>query len=100
MEEQIKQIQNNAIEEISLSQDVKALEETKVKYLGKKGKLTAILRGMGGLSPEERPIIGGLVNEAKESLEKLIEEKEEKFKTEELNKKLEAEEQRSASKFV
>ena len=46
---------------------------------------------MGGLSPEERPIIGGLVNEAKESLEKLIQEKEEKFKAEELNKKLEAE---------
>ena len=46
MEEQIKQIQNNAIEEISLSQDVKALEETKVKYLGKKGEPTDILRGM------------------------------------------------------
>ena len=46
---------------------------------------------MGGLSPEERPIIGGLVNEAKENLEKLIQEKEEKFKAEELNKKLEAE---------
>jgi len=51
-----------------------------------------VLRGMGGLSPEERPIIGSLVNEVRDGLEKLIQEKEEKFKTrKELNKKLEAE---------
>ena len=37
-------------------------------YLGKKGKLTEILRGMGSLSPEERPVMGALVNEAKEEV--------------------------------
>ena len=79
------------INEIENAKDLKQLQDLKVKYLGKKGELTAVLRGMGGLSPEERPVIGGLVNEAKESLEKLIEAKEEKFKIEELNKKLEAE---------
>lgn len=91
MKEQIENIKKTAIEEIAKAEDLQTLENARVKYLGKKGELTAVLRGMGGLSPEERPIIGGLVNEAKESLEKLIEEKEEKFKTEELNKKLEAE---------
>lgn len=91
MEEQIKQIQNNAIEEISLSQDVKALEETKVKYLGKKGKLTAILRGMGGLSPEERPIIGSLVNEVREKIELILKQKEEELKNKEMEEKLKTE---------
>ena len=91
MEEQIKQIQNNAIEEISLSQDVKALEETKVKYLGKKGELTAILRGMGGLSPEERPIIGSLVNEVREKIELILKQKEEELKSKEMEEKLKTE---------
>ena len=78
MKEQIEQIKENSINEIENAKDLKQLQDLKVKYLGKKGELTAVLRGMGGLSPEERPVIGGLVNEAKESLEKLIEEKEEK----------------------
>lgn len=91
MKEQIEKIKKTAIDEIAKAEDLQTLEDARVKYLGKKGKLTAVLRGMGGLSPEERPIIGGLVNEAKEILEKLIQEKEEKFKAEELNKKLEAE---------
>ena len=67
------------------------LSEAKVKYLGKKGELTAILKGMGGLSPEERPIIGGLVNAVRNELEELIKNKEEEFNTLELNKKLESE---------
>ena len=79
MKEQIESIKQTAIEEIAKAEDLQTLENARVKYLGKKGELTAVLRGMGGLSPEERPVIGGLVNEAKESLEKLIEEKEEKF---------------------
>ena len=91
MKEQIESIKQTAIEEIAKAEDLQTLENARVKYLGKKGELTAVLRGMGGLSPEERPVIGGLVKEAKESLEKLIDEKEEKFKIEELNKKLEAE---------
>ena len=91
MKEQIEQIKLKSIEEIKNSTDLKNLEELRVKYLGKKGELTAVLRGMKDLSPEERPIIGNLVNEVKAELENLIEEKETLFKQEELNKKLEAE---------
>ena len=91
MKEQIENIKKMAIDEIAKAEDLQMLENARVKYLGKKGELTAVLRGMGSLSPEERPIIGGLVNEAKENVERLIKEKEEKFKIEELNKKLEAE---------
>lgn len=91
MKEQIEQIKKSAIDEISKVEDLKSLVDLKVKYLGKKGELTSVLRGMGTLSAEERPMIGSLVNEVRDELEKIISEKEEAFKLEELNKKLEKE---------
>ena len=91
MKEQIEQIKQRANEEILKVNDIKVLNEVKVKYLGKKGELTSILRGMGTLSPEERPVIGGLVNAVRDEIENAISEKEEMFKKEELNKKLEKE---------
>ena len=60
-------------------------------YLGKKGKLTEILRSMGELSSEERPKVGSLVNKAKEEVEEIIKQKEEELKKLELSKKLEEE---------
>ena len=59
--------------------------------LGKKGELTSVLRGMGALSPEERPVIGSLVNEVREEIEKALNQKETKFKEAELQEKLEKE---------
>ena len=47
---------------------MQTLNEVRVEFLGKKGELTAVLRGMGGLSPEERPVIGSLVNEVRDEL--------------------------------
>ena len=76
MKEEIIQIEKKAIKEVELSQDIKTLEEAKVKYLGKKGELTAILRGMGALSTEERPVIGSLVNEVREKIESVFNQKE------------------------
>ncbi len=91
MKEQIEDIKSSAKEEILKVQDLKALVDLKVKYLGKKGELTSVLRGMGALSAEERPIIGSLVNEVRDELESLIVQKENEFKQAELNKKLEKE---------
>lgn len=91
MQEQIAKIKKEAIKEIEESQDAKSLNETRVKYLGKKGKLTQVLRGMGALSAEERPIIGNTVNKVRDEIEKEIKEKEEKFKQQELQEKLEKE---------
>ena len=85
MQEQIKTIKENAIHEIEVTEDLKILNDLRVKYLGKKGELTSILRGMGGLSPEERPIIGDAVNKAKEEVEALIAEKEEKLQLDRYN---------------
>ena len=66
MKEQIEKIKEQAIKEINNSKDLSELNEKKVKYLGKKGELTALLRGMKDLSAEERPIIGNMVNLVKE----------------------------------
>lgn len=91
MKELIEEIRKKSILEIEKVKDLKELNDIKVKYLGKKGKLTSVLRGMGELSAEERPIIGSLVNVVKSEIESLISNKEEKFKIENLNKKLESE---------
>ena len=91
MKEQIAKMKETALEEINKAQDITELNNARVKYLGKKGELTAILRGMKDLSAEERPVIGSLVNVVKTELENLIEVREEEFKKAEINKKLEQE---------
>ncbi len=92
MKEQIKQIQDEALKNIEASTGLKELNDIRVKYLGKKGELTSVLRGMGSLSAEERPIIGALVNTCKEELEAKIQEKEAELEKEELAKKIASEE--------
>jgi len=91
VKEKIEEIKKKSMEQIQKIQDLKGLEELKIKVLGKKGELTAVLRGMKELAAEERPVVGELVNNAKDSLEKLIREKEDEFKAKQLNQKLEAE---------
>ncbi len=72
MKQQLESIQKQAMEKLAQASDLKELEELKVAYLGKKGELTQILKGMGTLSPQERPIIGQLANEIRGSLEEGI----------------------------
>ncbi len=91
MEEQIKNIAENAIKEIENAQNANSLYDIRVKYLGKKGEFTAVLRGMKDLSAEQRPVIGGMVNKFKEKLEELISEKEKQFANLELQRKLKEE---------
>ena len=91
MKEQIEKIKLSAIEEIANVKDAKELNDLRVKYLGKKGELTAVLRGMGGLSEEERPIIGSLVNNVRDELESKIQEKEAEYKRQEMEEKLKKE---------
>ena len=94
MEEKISEIsrlKELAVSEIQSATNAKELDEVRVKYLGKKGELTSILRSMGSLAPEERPVIGGKVNEARDELEVLIKSSEEKFAKLELERKLKEE---------
>ena len=57
MKEQINKIRENSLKEINGCNNQKDLNELRVKYLGKKGELTLVLRGMGSLNPEERQMI-------------------------------------------
>ena len=91
MQEKLLAIKEAAFNEISAAENSGALEEIRVKYLGKKGELTTILRGMGLLSPEERPVVGKLVNEAKSEVEEKLEEAIKKIKEIEKNAKLASE---------
>ena len=70
MKEKLLAIKESA--EQMLASDM-PLEEIRVRFLGKKGELTAVLRGMGSLSAEERPVIGALANEVRQSIEAQIE---------------------------
>lgn len=94
MEEKINEIsklKEEALSEVNAATNAKELDEVRVKYLGKKGELTSILRSMGSLAPEERPVIGGKVNETRDEIERTIKLGEEKFAKEELERKLKEE---------
>ncbi|RKD32534.1 phenylalanine--tRNA ligase subunit alpha [Thermohalobacter berrensis] len=78
MKEKLEAIRKKAIEKIENSSTLDELEEIRISILGKKGELTQILRGMKDLSKEERPIVGKMANEIRETIEnKLTEVKEE-----------------------
>ena len=91
MKEKLKTIKAAAQNALAAADSENIIEELRVKYLGKKGELTAILKQMGSLSPEERPAMGQLVNEAKQELETLIAEKKEALKAKATELKLRAE---------
>ena len=91
MKDEIEKIKVESTEELKKIQDLKELETFKVKYLGKKGSLTTILRGMKDLSAEERPVIGSLVNQVRDLLENLISEKEKELQRKELERRLQTE---------
>ncbi len=73
MKEQLNQILSQALGQVSSVTSQQELEAARVKFLGKKGELTGILRGMGKLSAEERPVIGQLANEVWAQIEQAIE---------------------------
>ena len=75
MKEQLQKIKDSTLAEIAAACDAKVLEDLRVKVLGKKGELTAILKQMGKLSAEERPLIGQLANDVRAEIEKALGEK-------------------------
>lgn len=73
MEQQLQELKNKGLTAIAQASDLAALEELRLQLLGKKGELTAVLRGMGALSPEERPVIGKIANQVRDELEEALE---------------------------
>lgn len=92
MKEKIELIKAAAEKAVSAAAGGAEIEELRVKYLGKKGELTALLKQMGTLSPEERPKMGQLVNEAKQRLEGIIAEKKAELSAKATELKLKSEE--------
>ena len=88
MKEMLNQIRATALEKIAAGED---LEQIRIQYLGKKGELTAVLRGMGKLTAEERPVIGQLANQVRADIEAAMAEKAEALKAEALAEQLKSE---------
>lgn len=88
MKEKMQKIKEEAMRRIQTSKDLQGLNDVRVAMLGKKGELTALLKGMKDVNPEERPAFGQLVNETRESIEKMLEETRVKFETAALEAKL------------
>ncbi|MDU1539903.1 phenylalanine--tRNA ligase subunit alpha [Paeniclostridium hominis] len=88
MQEKLLNLQETALSEIKDMQSIEQVESLRVKYLGKKGEITAILKEMGKLSAEERPVIGKVANEVREAINDAISAKKEELKNIEKQRKL------------
>ena len=91
MKERIGEIHEAMVKELLGATSTQNLEDIRVRLLGKKGELTALLRGMGQLSPDERPKAGQMINEARAKLTEMLEKKAEEIKAREQAEALERE---------
>ena len=89
MKETLQKIKEQAL--TAINSENANLEQIRIQYLGKKGELTSVLRGMGALSPEERPIVGQMANDVRAEIETALKAKAEIQKNAELERKLIAE---------
>ena len=88
MKETLEQIRREALDALAGAADAQALDALRVKYLGKKGELTAVLKQMGRLSAEERPVIGQLANEVRAALEAALEQRSKELEEQALERRL------------
>ncbi|MFC3149718.1 phenylalanine--tRNA ligase subunit alpha [Litoribrevibacter euphylliae] len=89
--ENLKPLVEQALNAVKESDNAQALDQIRVQYLGKKGELTQLLKGLGALSAEERPLAGAKINEAKQEVQQAINVRKECLANEELNQKLASE---------
>jgi phenylalanyl-tRNA synthetase alpha chain len=91
MKERLEELKLEALQKVKEAQDVKQLQEVRVAYLGKKGPITEVLKGMGKLSAEERPVIGQLANDVRTAVATEIETKQEQLEKAALEEQLASE---------
>lgn len=88
MKERLDEIRKKALELLEEAEGKEKIQDVKVKFLGKKGELTSVLKAMGSLSPEERPVVGNMANEVRKAIFAAIEEKEGDMQKRLMEKKL------------
>ncbi|NOU91819.1 phenylalanine--tRNA ligase subunit alpha [Paenibacillus sp. LMG 31456] len=91
MKERLEALKAEALQELAQVTNQQQLNDMRVKYLGKKGPLTEVLRGMGALSAEERPVIGQVANDVRGAIEAVIEGKQAEYQQAETESRLRAE---------
>jgi phenylalanyl-tRNA synthetase alpha chain len=91
MEDKLKELQAEALTRIENSNDMKELNEIRIAYLGKKGPITEVLKGMGKLSAEERPKMGALVNVIRDEITSHIESKQKALEEAQVQEKIASE---------
>lgn len=91
IETQLTELREAATEAIATAESLEKIEELRINYLGKKGQVSKILGGMGKLSPEERPKIGAIANEVKQTLQTHLEQKRTNLQAAEIAAQLQAE---------
>ena len=79
MKEKLEKIVSDALEQINTSEKLDKLNDIKTAFLGKKGELTAVLKGMKDVAPEDRPKVGQMVNDARQKIEEVLDEKRTSF---------------------
>ncbi|HAM77055.1 phenylalanine--tRNA ligase subunit alpha [Alloalcanivorax venustensis] len=89
--ENLESLVEAALAEVAGAGDARALDDVRVRYLGKKGEISALLKSLGGLSAEERPKAGALINEAKQRVQAAIDERRQTLEEAALNEQLSAE---------
>lgn len=72
MREQLDQLRNGAMQAITAASSVEQLQDIRVRLLGRKGELTALMKGLGGLAADERPVVGQLVNTVRDEIESAL----------------------------
>lgn len=91
VKEQLLTLKEEALAQIERAQDRNLLEEVRIRFLGKKGSITEVLRNMGKLSPEERPVVGQLANEVRRQIEEALKQKEKEVEERTLQERLQRE---------
>ena len=79
MKEKLQSIREEALQAIQGAEKPEELNDVRVKFLGKKGELTAVLKGMKNVSPEDRPKVGQMVNETRAVIEESLDERKQKM---------------------
>ena len=88
MKDKLNKIEEAALQSAAVAASEAELQQVRARYLGRKGEITAVMKGMGQLSPEERPLAGALANEVKDRLEAAFAERQEGLRLELMQQKL------------